>query len=117
MNSTENLIYSGSDDYKSAFARKYLGYTRNKGLDFLAKFHGKYILGEAKFLSDFGGSQNSDFEDAELTLRAELTPTDKEVIKRAIIDGVIYIDKCAGQKMARKMRNNQQILIFSRLSL
>ena len=106
LNSTENLIYSGSDDYKSAFARKYLGYTRNKGLDFLAKFHGKYILGEAKFLSDFGGSQNSDFEDAELTLRAELTPTDKEVIKIAIIDGVIYIDKCAGQKMARKMRND-----------
>ena len=89
LNSTENLIYSGSDDYKSAFARKYLGYTRNKGLDFLAKFHG-----------------NSDFEDAELTLRAELTPTDKEVIKIAIIDGVIYIDKCAGQKMARKMRND-----------
>ena len=26
LNSTENLIYSGSDDYKSAFARKYLGY-------------------------------------------------------------------------------------------
>ena len=84
MNSTENLIYSGSDDHKSAFARKYLGYTRNKGLDFLAKFHGKYILGEAKFPSDFGGSQNSDFEDAELTLRAELTPTDKEVIIRIL---------------------------------
>lgn len=31
---------------------------------------------------------------------------DKEVIKIAIIDGVIYIDKCAGQKMARKMRND-----------
>ena len=62
LNSTENLIYSGSDDYKSAFARKYLGYTRNKGLDFLAKFHGKYILGEAKFLSDFGGSPFRAFE-------------------------------------------------------
>ena len=106
LNSTENVIFGGSDDHKAAFARKYLGYTRNKGLDFLAKFNGKYILGEAKFLSDFGGSQNSDFEDAELTLRAELTPTDKEVIKIAIIDGVIYIDSCAGQKMARKMRND-----------
>ena len=104
--STENVIFGGSDDHKAAFARKYLGYTRNKGLDFLAKFNGKYILGEAKFLSDFGGSQNSDFEDAELTLRAKLTPTGKEVIKIAIIDGVIYIDSCAGQKMARKMRND-----------
>lgn len=103
---TENMIFGGSDDHKANFARKYLGYTRDKGLDFLAKFNGKYVLGEAKFLSDFGGSQNSDFEDAEATLRAELIPTDKEIIKIAIIDGVIYIDSCAGQKMAYKMRNN-----------
>lgn len=106
LNSTENIIFGGSDDHKALFARKYLGYTRNKGLDFLAKFNGKYVLGEAKFLSDFGGSQNSDFEDAELTLRAKLTPTDKKVVKIAIIDGVIYIDSCARQKMSRKMRND-----------
>ena len=106
LDSTENVIFGGSDDHKAAFARKFLGYTRNKGLDFLAKFNGKYILGEAKFLSDFGGSQNSDFEDAELTLRTQLNSTDKTVVKIAIIDGVIYIDSCAGQKMARKMRNN-----------
>lgn len=106
LGSTQNVIFGGSDDHKAAFARKYLGYTRNKGLDFLAKFNGIYVLGEAKFLSDFGGSQNSDFEDAELTLRAELTPSDKKVVKIAIIDGVVYIDKCAGQKMAYKMRNN-----------
>ena len=31
---------------------------------------------------------------------------EKMQIKIAIIDGVIYIDKCAGQKMAYKMRNN-----------
>lgn len=106
LDATSNIIFGGSDNQKADFARKYLGYTRNKGLDFLAKFNGKYILGEAKFLSDFGGSQNSDFEDAELTLRAELTPTDRDVIKIAVIDGVIYIDKCAGQKMAYKMRND-----------
>lgn len=106
LSSTENVIFGGNDDRKAAFARKYLGYNRNKGLDFLAKFNGKYVLGEAKFLSDFGGSQNSDFEDAELTLRTELNLTSQEVIKIAIIDGVIYINSCAGQKMARKMRTN-----------
>lgn len=104
LGSTGNIIYGGSDDHKAAFAKKHLGYTRHKGLDFLAKFNGKYVLGEAKFLSDFGGSQNSDFEDAEATLRAELLPTDKQVEKIAIIDGVIYIDKCKGQKMASRMR-------------
>ena len=104
--STENMIFDGSDDHKAAFARKYLGYTRDKGLDFLAKFNSKYVMGEAKFLSDFGGSQNSDFEDAESTLRADLNPTGREVKKIAIVDGVIYIDSCAGKKMARKMRND-----------
>lgn len=104
LHSEGNIVYGGSDDHKAAFAKKYLGYTRQKGLDFLAKFNGKYVLGEAKFLSDFGGSQNSDFEDAEATLRAELTPTGNGVVKIAIIDGVIYIDKCKGQKMAHRMR-------------
>lgn len=105
LHSDGNIVYGGSDDHKAAFARKYLGYTRHKGLDFLAKFNSKYVLGEAKFLSDFGGSQNSDFEDAEATLRAELTPTSNEIIKIAIIDGVIYVDRCKGQKMASRMRN------------
>lgn len=106
LESTTNAIFGGSDNDKATFARRHLGYTRDKGLDFLAKFNGKYVLGEAKFLSDFGGSQNSDFEDAELTLKAKLSPTDKEIIKIAIIDGVIYIDDRAQIKMARKMRND-----------
>lgn len=106
LKATENTIFQGTDNQKAAFARKYLGYNREKGLDFLAKFNNTYIIGEAKFLSDFGGSQNSDFEDAELTLRSTLAPTANKVIKIAIIDGVIYIDKCANQKMSREMRNN-----------
>ena len=39
------------------WAKKTLGYTRNKGLDFIARFNGKYVIGEAKFLTDFGGHQ------------------------------------------------------------
>lgn len=106
LNSKENIIFDGNDAKKAEFAQRYLGYTRNKGLDFLAKFNNKFVIGEAKFLSDFGGSQNSDFEDAELTLRATLSNSPYEVIKIAIIDGVIYIDSKSGDKMSRKMRNN-----------
>jgi len=102
----ENAIFVGSDNDRTLFAKKYLGYSRDKGLDFLAKFNDKYIIGEAKFLSDFGGSQNSDFEDAELTLRAHINPTDKTVMKIAIIDGVLYINSCAGRKPANKLRND-----------
>lgn len=118
LRSSENILFLSSDNHKADFARKYLGYKRDKGLDFLAKFNNTYIIGEAKFLSDFGGSQNSDFEDAELTLRSELANTKYEVKKIAIIDGVIYINSCAGQKMAKNMRtkfSDNEVILSSLL--
>ena len=105
FSSVENIILDGSDEHRAIFAKEYLGYERSKGLDFLAKFNSKYVIGEAKFLSDFGGSQNSDFEDAESTLRISLKPTKHTVMKIAIIDGVLYIDKCSGRKPANKLRS------------
>lgn len=68
--------------------QKKLNYTRNKGLDFVARFNNKYIIGEAKFLTDFGGHQNAQFEDAISTIE---TP-DVKAIKIAILDGVLYIN-------------------------
>jgi len=118
LSSNNNIILDGSDEHRTAFAKNYLGYERNKGLDFLAKFNNKYIIGEAKFLSDFGGSQNSDFEDAEATLKIKLKPTKYEVIKIAIIDGVLYINKCSGRKPANKLRsnfNNDEVIISALL--
>ena len=106
LSANENMIFEGSDDERAEFARQHLGYTRNKGLDFVAKFNNKYVIGEAKFLSDFGGSQNSDFEDAELTLRTTLNVTNKAVHKIAIIDGVLYINSCASRKPANKLRGD-----------
>ena len=49
LNSNENCIYNSSDSAMRDFAAEFLGFTRNKGIDFLAKFSGKYIVGEAKF--------------------------------------------------------------------
>lgn len=54
-----NAILDASDATMQNFAREVLGYENQKGLDFIARFNGKYILGEAKFLSDFGGHQNA----------------------------------------------------------
>ena len=48
-----------ADEAMKVFARKYLGFTRNKGVDFTAKFNGKYLAGAAKFLTDFDGRQNA----------------------------------------------------------
>jgi len=84
---SENAILSASDSEMAKWCNKNLQYCRNKGLDFVARFNGKYIIGEAKFLTDFGGHQNAQFEDAIATLK---TPGVK-AIQIAILDGVIYI--------------------------
>jgi hypothetical protein len=86
-----NAIFSASDAAMKNFAKQHLGYNHGKGLDFIAKFNGKYVIGEAKFLSDFGGHQNAQLNDAISVLRADIVETDKEVVKIAILDGVLYI--------------------------
>lgn len=82
-----NAILNGSDKQLMDFAAKELNYKHSKGLDFIARFNGKYVIGEAKFLTDFGGHQNAQFNDAISTLQAEGV----NAIKIAILDGVLYI--------------------------
>lgn len=85
--SSENAILDGSDQELMQFARQRLGYTLDKGLDFVGRFNGQYVIGEAKFLTDFGGHQNAQFEDA---LRI-LTAANVDAVQIAILDGVLYI--------------------------
>ena len=87
VNSKENAILDESDNEKKKFAKKYLKYKHNKGLDFIGRFNEKYVIGEAKFLTDFGGHQNAQFNDAVATLKARGV----NAIKIAILDGVLYI--------------------------
>jgi Tsp45I type II restriction enzyme len=110
--SKQDAILDATDLEMKLFAKEKLNYNRNKGLDFLARFNGKYIIGEAKFLSDFGGSQNSDFEDALSTLEAK----DAKAVKVAILDGVLYIK--SKSKMYNYITNPYQDLnIMSSLVL
>ena len=83
-----NAILMGSDAQLKAFAQTHLGYSRDKGIDFIARFNRTYVIGEAKFISDEGGHQNDQFLDAMTTLEA---PTAEHVKKIAILDGVLYI--------------------------
>jgi len=93
----ENAILDGSDAEMLSFAKQKLNYKRNKGLDFIARFNGKYIIGEAKFLTDFGGHQNAQFNDAIATLETK----DVKAIAIAILDGVLYIK--GNNKMYREL--------------
>lgn len=82
-----DAILDASDKEMQNFAKEHLNYQRNKGLDFIARFSGKYVIGEAKFLSDFGGHQDAQLEDAILTL----TEPNVKAIKVAILDGVVWL--------------------------
>ncbi len=52
MRTDKNAILDASDAEMQQWAKETVNYKRNKGLDLVARFNGKYIIGEAKFLSD-----------------------------------------------------------------
>lgn len=87
LSTKENAILDASDAEMTAFAKEHLNYKHSKGLDFVARFNNKYIIGEAKFLTDFGGHQNAQFNDAVTTLKTKGV----KAITIAILDGVLYI--------------------------
>lgn len=90
LQTDSNAILNGSDCKLKDFAIERLGFRRDgdKGLDLLCRFNGKYIIGEAKFISDEGGHQNDQFLDAIATIHATVN---SGVIAIGIIDGVPYI--------------------------
>ena len=69
------------------FASLELNYKHSKGLDFIGRFNEKYVIGEAKFLTDFGGHQNAQFNDAINTIQVK----NVKAVKIAILDGVLFI--------------------------
>jgi len=87
MSTKDNAILDATDAEMQKWATENIGYNRNKGLDFVGRFNGKYIIGEAKFLSDFGGHQNAQLEDAIQTL----VEPDVDAVQIAILDGVVWL--------------------------
>ena len=55
ISNDKNAILDASDSRLMNFARENLNYNHDKGLDFVARFNKKYLIGEAKFLSEFDG--------------------------------------------------------------
>ncbi len=98
-----NAVLDASDAKMMGFAREYLNYRHSKGLDFIGRFNGKYVIGEAKFLTDFGGHQYAQFNDAIATIKAK----NVKAIKVAILDGVLYIknNKKMHKDITGKLKN------------
>ncbi|MEW6482996.1 MAG: restriction endonuclease [bacterium] len=85
----------GSDAQLRNFANEKLGCNLEKGLDFLAKVKDIYLIGEVKFLTDYGGAQNANFEDALRLFRKK----EGNAMRIAVLDGVVWIKD--GTKMYR----------------
>lgn len=117
MASNENAVLNISDAEMEKFAREMLGYNRNKGLDFIGRFNGTYVLGEAKFLTDFGGHQNAQFDDAVSTITSEFLSNklSAKVITIGIMDGVLYIK--GNNKMFNYLKEHDNQIIVSSLLL
>ena len=83
----EDAVLDASDAEMMDWAKRNIGYNRLKGLDFVARIKEKYVIGEAKFLTDFGGHQNAQFNDAVSTITTKC----ENATSVAILDGVLYI--------------------------
>lgn len=77
----------GSEAQLMTFANTVLGCELDKGPDLLAKSGSSYVVGEAKFLTDYGGHQNAQFQDALRLLQAK----EGSAIRIAVLDGVVWI--------------------------
>jgi hypothetical protein len=106
----DNVVLDGGDAELKQFANEKFGYNHHKGLDLIARFNGKYVIGEAKFLTDFGGHQDAQFNDAIATIQAEVS-----AVKIAILDGVLYIP--AKNKMFTYLKEHETYNIMSALVL
>lgn len=108
---TANAVLQGSDAALMAFAKNALGYAGTKGLDLVARFNKQYVIGEAKFLTDFGGHQNAQFQDA----IAVLNEGRAKAVRVAVLDGVLYIKN--NSKMHKHLHDDHDQNILSALLL
>jgi len=70
------------------FVKAKFGLALDKAPDFLIKAGEKYVIGEAKFLTDYGGHQYAQLQDA---LRLLNQNRGDRVVPVAILDGVVWI--------------------------
>ena len=105
----KTAFLQGSDAQLKDFANTILGCGLDKGPDFLAKVGKRYVIGEAKFLTDYGGHQNAQFEDALRLLRGKKG----KAIKIAVLDGVVWIKDST--KMYRTVRQLEEVALTALL--
>lgn len=107
-----NAVLDASDAEMMAFAREHLNYRHHKGLDFIGRFNGKYVIGEAKFLTDFGGHQNAQFNDAISTVETKNVKAEKIIVLDGYLCSLNYSKMYKEFSEAYKDYNTMSVLVL-----
>ena len=102
---TGTVILSGGDKQLANYAIDNLGCKLSKGIDLLIKKDGRYLIGEAKFLTTPGGEQNGGFADASTFIKGK---SKTKVRRIAILDGYIWVEQSGGLH-GKIVKNNLDI--------
>jgi hypothetical protein len=81
------VFLKASEPELKSYANEKLGAVLNKNPDFIAQVNGKYVIGEAKFLTATGGHQQTQFEDAMRLVKDQRGMG----IKVAVLDGIAWV--------------------------
>jgi len=104
FNGNELKFLDGSDTKLKDYIYNNFGINTEKGLDFVFRKNGKIYFGEAKFITDYGGTQTNQLD---IALDIASKNTD-EVGTIAVIDGIPWLKKTYLEKI-KKVRNDNVI--------
>ena len=106
------VILDVSDKQAQQFAEKHLDYKIDKGLDLVAKVNIKYVIGEAKWISQSGGNEDKSAKDA-FGLVDGYKSNKATAIN--ILDGYVWLDSKMKTKTPKKLRNKRKIILSALL--
>ena len=114
----EICIYAGPDEKIAEFIKLHLGLKepaeRFFCRDIVAKVKGLYVIGEARFLSTPGGSQNRDLDNTlrfvELMEKLTMSTTNVKVKGIALIDGVVWFYRSYVKRITQRAVNDRVVM-------
>lgn len=110
IRSANIAFLEGSENELFSFATEYLKLeSLRRRPDFVLKIGSNYFIGEAKFLTDYGGSQNNQFDGAIETAEVKKD----RVSGMAVLDGILWFE--SKSYMHRKIKTFEGIALSALL--
>ncbi len=106
-------VLKGGDAALKKFASKNLGYRGDKGLDLVIRKNNHFIIGETKFISTSGGTQDKSFRESMNFIKRGSAKT----TRIAVLDGVVWIPPNPGSKKKLNLYQTVQNLNNNQVAL